>query len=465
MALAAVGTRALFLFRYRSYISAMSTLVVVGTQWGDEGKGKIVDILAQDANAVVRFQGGSNAGHTVVTDRGIFIFHLIPSGILYRGTLCVIGNGVAVDPSALVQELDSLHAKSVNVGRNFIISERAHLILPYHKAIEKAAEQSKGSRRIGTTGRGIGPCYADKMARIGIRMGDLLNPKLFRQKLGENLVEINWFLERLYKVEGFQLDKIFEEYMGYAGRLRAHIVDTSIVLNKAIEQEKNVLFEGAQGTHLDVDFGTYPYVTSSSASAGGACTGTGVGPTRIDMVMGVTKAYTTRVGSGPFPTELKDEVGEGLQERGREFGATTGRPRRCGWFDGVLARYATRLNGLTSLAVTKLDVLDGCEELKVCTGYRHGNKIHREIPADLVSLIGCEPIYEVMKGWSAHTTGLTSYKALPSEAKKYLQRIEELSNCRIDIISTGSKRADTIMLRKPIAKTKLGRHPCERTTI
>jgi adenylosuccinate synthase len=454
MALAAVGTRALFLFRYRSYISAMSTLVVVGTQWGDEGKGKIVDILAQDANAVVRFQGGSNAGHTVVTDRGIFIFHLIPSGILYRGTLCVIGNGVAVDPSALVQELDSLQAKSVNVGRNFIISERAHLILPYHKAIEKAAEQSKGSRRIGTTGRGIGPCYADKMARIGIRMGDLLNPKLFRQKLGENLVEINWFLERLYKVEGFQLDKIFEEYMGYAGRLRAHIVDTSIVLNKAIEQEKNVLFEGAQGTHLDVDFGTYPYVTSSSASAGGACTGTGVGPTRIDMVMGVTKAYTTRVGSGPFPTELKDEVGEGLQERGREFGATTGRPRRCGWFDGVLARYATRLNGLTSLAVTKLDVLDGCEELKVCTGYRHGNKIYREIPADLESLIGCEPIYEVMKGWSTHTTGLTSYKALPSEAKKYLQRIEELSNCRIDIISTGSKRADTIMLRKPIAKTK-----------
>jgi adenylosuccinate synthase len=432
----------------------MPNLAVIGTQWGDEGKGKIVDILARDVDVVVRFQGGSNAGHTVVNQRGTFVFHLMPSGILYRGTLCVIGNGVVIDPGALIEELDHLQAKGVRIGKNFVVSERAHLILPYHKAIEKANEQSKGSRRIGTTGRGIGPSYADKMARIGIRVGDLLNPALFRRKLEENLVEINWFLERLYKVEAFELEKVFQQYMAHAERLKDYIADTSVLVNKAIARGDNVLFEGAQGTHLDVDLGTYPYVTSSSAGAGGACTGAGVGPTKIDATMGVAKAYTTRVGSGPFPTELTDAVGCGLQERGKEFGATTGRARRCGWFDGVIVRYATRVNGLTSLAVTKLDVLDGCRELKLCTGYRYGGKVYREMPADLDVLTGSEPVYESMPSWSTSTTGATSYKTLPREARRYLTRIEELAECRIDMISTGSKREETIVLRNPIAPAR-----------
>ncbi len=432
----------------------MANLVIIGTQWGDEGKGKIVDILARDADVVVRFQGGSNAGHTVVNDRDTFVFHLIPSGILYRGKRCVIGNGVVVDPEALIDEMDRLQAKGVKIGRNFAISQRAHLILPYHKAIEKAAEQSRGSRRIGTTGRGIGPSYADKMARIGIRAGDLLNPPLFRRKLEENLGEINCVLERLYQAPGFQPEKVFQQFMGYAERLKDYIADTSVLLNKAIDEGRTVLFEGAQGTHLDVDFGTYPYVTSSSAAAGGACTGTGVGPTKIDVVMGVAKAYTTRVGSGPFPTELTDQVGGGLQERGKEFGATTGRPRRCGWFDGVLVQYATRINGLTSLAVTKLDVLDGCKELRLCTGYRHGGRLYREMPSDIQVLSECEPVYEVLPGWTSATTGVTSYKALPPQAKRYLSRVEELAGCRIDIISTGSKRSETIMLRNPLAPAR-----------
>jgi len=428
----------------------MGNLVIIGAQWGDEGKGKIVDILAQNADIVVRYQGGSNAGHTVINDRGTFVFHLIPSGILYRGTLCAIGNGVVVDPGSLIEEMDHLQGQGVKFGKNFVISQRAHVILPYHKAIDRASEQSKGSRKIGTTGRGIGPSYADKMARIGILMGDLLNPPLFKKKLEENLVEMNWFLERLYKVETFQVDKVFDQYMAYADRLRSYIVDTTTLLNRAIGKNKTVLFEGAQGTHLDVDFGTYPYVTSSSSAAGGACTGTGVGPTMIDAVLGIAKVYTTRVGSGPFPTELTDEVGQGLQERGKEFGSTTGRARRCGWFDAVVVRHATQVNGLSSLAVTKLDVLDGCKELKLCTGYRHGSTIHKDMPADLDVLTGCEPVYQQMKGWTAATTGTTSYKQLPVEAKRYLARIEELAQCRIDMISTGSKRAETIMLRNPL---------------
>jgi adenylosuccinate synthase len=428
----------------------MGNLVIIGAQWGDEGKGKIVDILARDADLVVRYQGGSNAGHTVINEQGTYIFHLIPSGILYRRTTCVIGNGVVVDPGSLIEEMDQLQAKGIAIGKNFAVSRRAHLILPYHKALDRASEQSKGLRKIGTTGRGIGPSYADKMARVGIRTGDLLNPPLFRKKLEENLVEMNWFLERLYKVETFQVDKVFDQYMGYADRLKSHIVDAVALLNRAIDKNKTVLFEGAQGTHLDVDFGTYPYVTSSSSSAGGACTGTGVGPTMIDAVMGIAKVYTTRVGSGPFPTELTDEVGQGLQERGREFGSTTGRARRCGWFDAVLVHQATQVNGLSSLAVTKLDVLDGCKELKLCVGYRHGGKLYKEMPSDLDVLTNCEPVYQRMKGWTASTTGATAYKQLPAEAKRYLARIEELAQCRIDMISTGSKRSETIVLRNPL---------------
>src|SRR5262245_46762618 len=436
----------------------MGNLVVIGAQWGDEGKGKIVDILASDVDAVVRYQGGSNAGHTVINERGTFVFHLIPSGILYRGTLCVIGNGVVVDPASLIEELDLLQTQGVKIGKNFVISERAHLILPYHKAIDKASEQSKGARRIGTTGRGIGPSYADKMARIGIRVGDLLNPKSFKTKLEENLVEINWFLEQLYKVDRFEVEKVFQQYMGYADRLKSHVVDASMLVNKMIDRRKTILFEGAQGTHLDVDLGTYPYVTSSSATAGGAATGTGVGPTKIDTVLGVAKAYTTRVGSGPFPTELSDDVGTGLQERGKEFGATTGRPRRCGWFDGVAMRYATRVNGLTSLAVTKLDVLDGFKELRVCTGYRYQGELYREMPADLQALLECQPVYKAFKGWSALTTGVTTYKGLPSEAKRYLGFIEEQAECPIDMISTGSKREATIILKNPIKSSTRGTH-------
>lgn len=428
----------------------MGNLVIIGAQWGDEGKGKIVDILAKDTDIVVRYQGGSNAGHTVINDRGTYIFHLIPSGILYRGTTCVIGNGVVVDPGALIEEMDQIQGKGIAIGKNFVVSQRAHLILPYHKAIDRASEQSKGSRKIGTTGRGIGPSYADKMARVGIRMGDLLNPPLFRKKLEENLVEMNWFLERLYKVETFQVDKVFEQYMGYADRLKSHIVDTTALLNRALLKDKTVLFEGAQGTHLDVDFGTYPFVTSSSSAAGGACTGTGVGPTMIDAVMGIAKAYTTRVGSGPFPTELTDEVGQGLQERGREFGSTTGRARRCGWYDAVVVRHAAQVNGLTSLTVTKLDVLDGCKELKICTGYRHNGVLYKDMPADLDVLTQCEPVYQRMKGWSASTTGATAYRQLPAEAKRYLDRIEELAGCRIDMISTGSKRHETIIVHNPL---------------
>jgi adenylosuccinate synthase len=428
----------------------MGNLVIIGAQWGDEGKGKIVDILARDANIVVRYQGGSNAGHTVINERGTYIFHLIPSGILYPGTTCVIGNGVVVDPGALIEEMDQLQTKGIKIGKNFAVSQRAHLILPYHKAIDRASEQSKGSRKIGTTGRGIGPSYADKMARIGIRMGDLLNQPLFRKKLEENLVEMNWFLERLHKVDTFQVDKVFDQFMGYAERLKSHIVDTTTMLNRAISRNKTVLFEGAQGTHLDVDFGTYPYVTSSSSAAGGACTGTGVGPTMIDAVMGIAKAYTTRVGSGPLPTELTDEVGQGLQERGREFGSTTGRARRCGWFDAVVVRHAAQVNGLSSLAVTKLDVLDGCKELKLCIGYKHGGKLYKDMPADLDVLTNCEPVYQRMKGWTTSTTGATRYKQLPVEAKRYLARIEDLAQCRIDMISTGSKRAETIVLRNPL---------------
>ena len=445
-----IGSEPFFRLRDQFEGRIVGNLVIIGAQWGDEGKGKIVDILARDADLVVRYQGGSNAGHTVINERGTYVFHLIPSGILYKGTTCVIGNGVVVDPGSLIEEMDHLQSKGITIGKNFAVSHRAHLILPYHKAIDRASEQSKGSRKIGTTGRGIGPSYADKMARIGIRTGDLLNPPLFRKKLEENLVEMNWFLKRLHKVETFQVDKVFNQYMGYTERLKSHIVDTTPLLNRAIEKNKTVLFEGAQGTHLDVDFGTYPYVTSSSSTAGGACTGTGVGPTMIDAVMGIAKVYTTRVGSGPFPTELTDEIGQQLQERGREFGSTTGRARRCGWFDAVLVRHAAQVNGLTSLAVTKLDVLDGCKEVRLCTGYRYGGVIYKDMPADLEALTNCVPVYQRMKGWTTSTTGATRYKQLPVEAKRYLSRIEELADCRIDMISTGSRRAETIVLRNPL---------------
>ena len=426
----------------------MSNIIITGAQWGDEGKGKIVDLLTEDADYIVRYQGGHNAGHTVVIGDKEFILHLIPSGILRPGKRCIIGNGVVIDPHALITEIDGLRERDIEIKDNLSISGRAHIIMPYHRAIEKESEKLKGSLRIGTTGRGIGPTYADKMARVGIRVVDLIDREVFREKLGINIQEMNYFLEKLYGVKGFVLDDIYNEYMGYADRLRGFVVDTSLLLNRAIEEGKNILFEGAQGTHLDVDHGTYPYVTSSNATAGGACTGTGVGPTKIDKVVGVVKAYTTRVGSGPFPTELKDEIGEWLRERGREYGATTGRPRRCGWFDVLATSYAAKVNGFTGMAVTKLDVLDNLNEIKICVGYRYNGERYDEMPSELKVLEGCEPVYESLDGWRASTSGISKYEALPEKAKRYIKRMEELVGVAVDIISTGFRRDETILLRK-----------------
>src|SRR3972149_6787960 len=426
----------------------MSTVVITGAQWGDEGKGKIVDILTEDADYIVRYQGGHNAGHTVVIGDSKFVLHLIPSGILRPGKICVIGNGVVIDPQALLAEIDGLLEKGISVRGNLLISGRAHIIMPYHRAIEKESEKQKGSLKIGTTGRGIGPTYADKMARVGVRVADLLDKEVFREKLKTNIQEMNYFLDRLYRAKGFVVEDIYNEYTGYAERLSDFITDTAILLNRVLREGKNVLFEGAQGTHLDVDHGTYPYVTSSNATAGGACTGTGVGPTKIDKVLGVVKAYTTRVGSGTFPTELRDKTGEFLRDKGREYGATTGRPRRCGWFDALTTSYAAKVHGFTEMAVTKLDVLDDLDEIKICVGYRYHGKRYDEMPSELKVLEGCEPVYESMAGWKASTAGLSEYGALPQKAQRYLARIEELIGVEIGIISTGFRRDETIILKK-----------------
>jgi len=426
----------------------MSTVVITGAQWGDEGKGKIVDILTEDADYIVRYQGGHNAGHTVVIGDSKFVLHLIPSGILRPGKKCVIGNGVVIDPQALLAEIDGLLEKGIAVSENLLISGRAHIIMPYHRAIEKESEKQKGSLKIGTTGRGIGPTYADKMARVGVRVADLLDKEVFREKLKTNIQEMNYFLDRLYGAKGFVVEDIYDEYTWYAERLRDFITDTAVLLNRVLREGKNVLFEGAQGTHLDVDHGTYPYVTSSNATSGGACTGTGVGPTKIDKVVGVVKAYTTRVGSGPFPTELNDATGEFLRDKGREFGATTGRPRRCGWFDAVATRYAADVNGFTGMVLTKMDVLDDLDEIRICTGYRYQGKQYTDMPSQLNVLEECEPVYETIQGWKAATAGLSEYDALPLNAKKYVERIQELIGVDVDIISTGFRRNETIVLRK-----------------
>jgi adenylosuccinate synthase len=421
-----------------------TNIVVVGTQWGDEGKGKIVDLLADRADYIVRYQGGHNAGHTIIYKGEVCVLHLIPSGIFHPGKICVIGNGVVVDPAALLGEIAEIERRGVSVRGSLFVSDRAHLILPYHRAIERESEKHKGARKIGTTGRGIGPAYADKVARIGIRMVDLMEPKLFRERLATNIDEMNEFLRQIFKVKGFELDAMYKEYCGYADRIRPLVTDTTVLLNDAIDRGKSLLFEGAQATHLDVDFGTYPYVTSSSASAGGACIGTGVGPTKIDAVLGVAKAYTTRVGSGPFPTELNNAQGQELQAMGNEFGATTGRPRRCGWFDAVVVRTAARVNGLTGLVITKLDVLDRCREIQFCTGYRingTGGKVATDMPASLES---CEPVYETLPGWLEPTTHIRSYAKLPKAARNYLEALERLVGCPIELISTGSRREETI---------------------
>lgn len=426
----------------------MSTVVIVGTQWGDEGKGKIVDFLTEKADMVARYQGGHNAGHTVVINNEKYILHLIPSGILHKGKKCVIGNGVVIAPDALISEIDGLKERGIDTDGNLLISKNAHVIMPYHTAIEKENENRKGNKKIGTTGRGIGPSYTDKIARHGIRMMDLLTPNVFREKLSANLTTINFLLENLYKTAPLKADEIYDEYMRYAERLSKYIADTDVIINNKMDSGENVLFEGAQGTLLDIDHGTYPFVTSSNTIAGGACTGLGVGPTKINKVLGIVKAYTTRVGEGPFPTELKNEIGESIRQKGGEFGATTGRPRRCGWLDMVILKYSIRVNGLTGIALTKMDILDGMDKLKICVGYKHNGRLYEEFPKETEVLENCEPVYEEVEGWKESTLGIKEFGRLPANAKRYIKKIEEMLKTEIQIISTGQKRDEIIVLKE-----------------
>jgi adenylosuccinate synthase len=425
----------------------MPNVVVVGLQWGDEGKGKIVDYLSEKADVVARYQGGHNAGHTVVINNEKFILHLIPSGILYQGKRCLIGNGVVIDPAALIDEINGLVARGVKIGRNLSISKNAHVIMPYHIALDKESEKLRGKNSIGTTGRGIGPAYCDKIGRTGIRMADLLHPDVFREKMQAHLDHVNFLLEHLYKAEPFSTDAIFDAYMGHAQKLAPYIGDTDIIINDTIAAKGSVLFEGAQGTLLDIDHGTYPFVTSSNAIAGGACTGLGVGPTRISRVLGVVKGYTTRVGSGPFPTEITDALGDVLRERGGEYGATTGRPRRCGWLDAVILRHSVRINGVTGLALTKLDILDDLDTVKICTAYRHKGKLYDEFPKEMHVFEECEPVYEEMQGWGTSTLGMREFNKLPRPAKAYIRMIEKILGVQVHIISTGQRR-DELITRK-----------------
>ena len=425
----------------------MSAVVIVGAQWGDEGKGKVVDVLTEKADVVARYQGGHNAGHTVVINDEKFVLHLIPSGILHKNKLCIIGNGVVIEPAALIEEIDGLKERGVDVDNNLLISKNAHLIMPYHVAMDCAHEKLRGAKKIGTTGRGIGPTYVDKMARIGVRIADLYYPGVLREKLETNLREMNYLLKNRYKTKGFAVGKIFEQYTGYAKVLSRYVADTDIVVNEMIAKRKKVLLEGAQGTLLDVDHGTYPFVTSSSAVAGGACTGLGIGPTRISKVIGVVKAYTTRVGGGPFPTEISGGVGEALRQKGGEYGATTGRPRRCGWLDFVGLRHAVRVNGLTGIAITKLDILDGLDSIKVCVAYKYRNTLLRDFPKEFSLLQETKPVYEEMEGWKESTIGIKRFEKLPKNAQRYIRRIEKSLGVSVDVISTGQRRDELIMVR------------------
>lgn len=422
----------------------MSVNIIVGTQWGDEGKGKIVDLLSRQYDIVARYQGGANAGHTVKVHNKTFILHLIPSGILHPNVVCVIGNGVVLDPVALLDEIKILEEEGIEIEGRLFISQKAHLIMPYHKLMDQASEEKQGIDRIGTTGRGIGPAYVDKVNRKGIRIVDLLDRERFEKKLRRNLEEKNTIIERIYGKSPLDVNAIVEEYLKFDIAIDRYIKDVSVYLNRAISNGKNVLLEGAQGTLLDVDHGTYPYVTSSNPSSGGACIGVGIGPTKITEITGVIKAYTTRVGEGPFPTELEGKEGEFLRKEGHEYGATTGRPRRCGWFDAIVARYAIRINGIDSLAVTKLDVLDKLPAIKICVGYQLQGKILKDFPGDLHALIKCEPIYEELPGWQSSTANAKHWSELPEKAQQYLRYIEKLVGVPIKIISVGSKRRQTI---------------------
>jgi len=429
----------------------MACFIVVGTQWGDEGKGKIIDLLAEHADVIVRFQGGNNAGHTLVVQGEKFVFHLIPSGILRQEKRCIIGNGVVVDPQILIEEMDGLKEKGyLQDDSQLLLSEEAHLIFPYHKQIDSGRERIR-SGKIGTTGRGIGPAYEDRASRLGIRVIDLTEEAVFRLKLEDNLAQKNYYLTHVLGEKGLELEPLYQEYMRYGERLRNHIANTSVFISQQIKEGKKVLFEGAQGTLLDVDHGTYPYVTSSNTVAGNACAGSGIGPTQIDEVIGVTKAYTTRVGGGPFPTELSDEIGEMLRERGGEYGATTGRPRRCGWFDAVVVRHAVRVNGLGGLAITKLDTLTGLDTIKVCTAYQVGNDRITDFPAGAETVARCEPVYEELEGWDEEITAATEVSHLPPAAQRYVERLEELTQTPLHIISVGAQRDQTIISHNPLS--------------
>ena len=427
----------------------MANVIVVGTQWGDEGKGKVVDLLSEHFDAVARYQGGTNAGHTVVVGEEKIVLHLVPSGVLRKGKVCILGNGVVIDLLALTQEMEQLNRLRVKVEENFFISKNAHLVLPYHKILDSELEKLRGGRRIGTTGRGIGPAYVDKMARSGIRVGDLTDPALFGERLRANLGEKRAQFPHNQALGELDVEKMAAEQLEEFERVRGFVVDSSLVLHELIRSGKSILFEGAQGTLLDVDLGTYPFVTSSSATAGGACTGTGVSPLAIDGILGVTKAYTTRVGEGPFPAELTNVTGETLRQRGQEFGATTGRPRRCGWFDALAVRYSARVNGLSALALMKLDVLDAFDPIRICTGYRCKGQVLREFPNETGLLKECEPIYEEMPGWNESISGITSCDRLPGRCQAYVERLEGLTGVEVGLISTGPRRDQTILRPTP----------------
>ena len=431
----------------------MANLVIVGAQWGDEGKGKVVDIYTEYADDVVRYQGGNNAGHTLVVGNEKTVLHLIPSGILHEGKRCIIGNGVVLDPKVFLEEIDKLKKKGyLKDDRQLVVDGNIHIIMPYHKAIDIAREKSSGERKIGTTGRGIGPTYEDKIGRRGIRLLDLIKPQTFARKLKEVLPEKNFILEKLLGEAPLSEEAILAEYGEYAKVLEKYLGRASVILNQSINEGKHLLFEGAQGSLLDVDHGTYPYVTSSSTLAGGACTGTGVGPRFINEVIGISKAYCTRVGEGPFPTELLDEMGERLRQAGQEFGATTGRPRRTGWFDAVALREAVRTNGMTGLAITKMDILNDLDTIKLCTAYSYRGELIEEFPMDLDVLKECKPVYEEVEGWKSDITAARTFEELPEKARAYVAKLEQITGCPVVLVSVGPRRDQTIQLRNPFVQ-------------
>ena len=426
----------------------MSAFIVLGAQWGDEGKGKMTDYLAEEANVVVRYQGGNNAGHTVEVGEKQYKLHLIPSGILHDEKLNVIGNGVVVDPKAFFTEIDYLKEEGVKVTpEKLIVSDRAHVIMPYHKVLDKLKEKARGKNDIGTTGKGIGPCYTDKFERCGIRVCDLIDKEVFKEKLKDNIEMKNKYIVNVLGGEPLSFEEIYEEYSNYGEELKPFVKDTSVRVYNEIKEDKTVLFEGAQGMLLDIDYGTYPYVTSSNTTAGGVANGVGIGPNMINNAVGIAKAYTTRVGKGPFPTELEDETGEWIREKGHEYGVTTGRSRRCGWLDIVILKTSVRVSGLTSLAVTKIDTLAGLEKVKMCVGYKFNDEIIDYFPASLEDLAKCEPIYEEFDGWDESVANARSYEELHPNARKYLERIEELTDTRISIVSVGPRRDQTMRVK------------------